>query len=38
METKEQLEAVKSANVSMIQGFYFGKPMPVLEFEKNFWD
>lgn len=36
VETEEQLATLKSTNVSYIQGFYFGKPMPVSEFEKKF--
>lgn len=34
VEQRKQLEALKDMNVEMIQGFYFGKPMPVKEFEK----
>lgn len=36
VETIEQLQTLKSTNVSMIQGFYFGRPMPVSEFEEKF--
>lgn len=36
VETEEQLDTLKETNVSMIQGYYFGKPMPVSEFEDKF--
>ena len=36
VETLEQLQSLKKTNVSMIQGYYFGKPMPVGEYEKKF--
>lgn len=36
VETDEQLKSLKHSNISMIQGFYFGKPMPVCEYEKQF--
>ena len=36
VETKEQLDSLKKTKVSMIQGFYFGKPMPMGEFEEKF--
>lgn len=34
VEQRKQLEVLKDMNVDMIQGFYYGKPMPVKEFEK----
>lgn len=36
VETQEQLEKIVKCRVQMIQGFYFGKPMPVEEFEKKY--
>lgn len=34
VEQRKQLEILKDMNVEMIQGFYYGKPMPAKEFEK----
>ena len=34
IEDRKQLEVLKDMNVKMVQGYYFGKPMPVKEFEK----
>lgn len=34
VEQRKQLEVLKDMNVDMIQGYYYGKPMPVKEFEK----
>lgn len=34
VEQRKQLEALKDMNVKMVQGYYYGKPMPVAEFEK----
>lgn len=34
IEQRKQLDVLKDMNVNMIQGFYYGKPMPVKEFEK----
>lgn len=34
VEDRKQLEVLKDMNVDMIQGYYYGKPMPVKEFEK----
>lgn len=34
VETKEQVEFLKSAGCNIVQGFYFAKPMPVNDFEK----
>ena len=36
VEEEEQLKILKNMNVSMIQGYYFGKPMPICEFEKKY--
>ena len=34
VEQRKQLEVLKDMNVAMVQGYYYGKPMPVKEFEK----
>ncbi len=34
VEQRKQLEVLKDMRVDMIQGYYYGKPMPVKEFEK----
>ena len=34
VEQRKQLEVLKDMHVDMIQGYYYGKPMPVKEFEK----
>ena len=34
VEQRKQLEVLKDMNVDMVQGYYYGKPMPVKEFEK----
>lgn len=36
VEQKKQLEALKDMNVQLIQGYYYGKPMPVQDFEKMY--
>lgn len=36
VEQKKQLEVLKDMNVKLIQGYYYGKPMPVQEFEKMY--
>lgn len=36
VEDKKQLEILKELNINMIQGFYFGKPMRIQEFEAEF--
>lgn len=35
VETKEQAEFMKNLDCTMMQGFYFAKPMPVREFEEK---
>ena len=36
VEDKEQLAILKTMNVNMVQGYYYGKPMPYQEFERAF--
>ena len=36
VETRKQLDTLKEMNVSMIQGYLFGKPVPYTEFERIF--
>lgn len=36
VETKEQIEFLKQYHCDYIQGFYYYKPMPIIEFEKKF--
>lgn len=36
VETKEQYEKLKQMKVEMIQGFYFGKPMMLEDFERKY--
>lgn len=36
VEMKEQLDVLKNTKIQMIQGFYFGKPMPQDAFEKQY--
>lgn len=36
VETEEQLLPLKETKIQMIQGFYFGKPMHIEEFEKRY--
>ena len=36
VETKEQVEFLKSLDCDMFQGYYFAKPMPVEEFESKY--
>ena len=38
VETKEQLELLRSLECDMVQGYYFSKPMPEEEFEKYLRD
>jgi c-di-GMP-related signal transduction protein len=34
IEYKDQVEFLKDAKCDMIQGYYFSKPIPIIEFEK----
>jgi EAL domain-containing protein (putative c-di-GMP-specific phosphodiesterase class I) len=34
VETKEQLEWLKMADCDLVQGFYYAKPMSIVEFRK----
>ncbi|MGV8906426.1 MAG: EAL domain-containing protein [Acetobacterium sp.] len=34
IETKEEADILRAMNCDIIQGYYFGKPMPIQEFEK----
>lgn len=34
VETKEELEMLKSLGCTLIQGYYFSKPISVVDFEK----
>ena len=36
VETDRQKEIVKAMGISMIQGFYYGKPMKIAEFEEKY--
>ena len=36
VEDKDQLDVLKTMNVNMIQGYYYGKPMTCDEFEETF--
>lgn len=36
VETKEQLDELSGSKIQLIQGYYFGKPMKLEEFEKEF--
>lgn len=36
VEEKEQFELLKEIGANLIQGYYFGKPMPAAEFERKF--
>ena len=33
IEQRKQLEMLHRMNIDMVQGFYYGKPMPIKEFE-----
>lgn len=35
VETKEQLDFLKSTRCDMVQGYYFSKPIPIKDFNKN---
>lgn len=36
VETKEEYRAVREMGIELIQGYYFGRPMPPEEFEREF--
>jgi len=36
VEGQEQVDILRELNVHMIQGYFFGKPMPVAEFEERY--
>lgn len=36
VEAKEQVDVLKKTKIHMIQGYYYGKPMPIAEFEKKY--
>jgi len=36
VEGQEQVDILRELNVHMIQGYFFGKPMPVTEFEEKY--
>ena len=36
IETEDQFKVLEGMDVQMIQGFYFGKPMPRADFEEKF--
>ena len=36
VETDQQLDVVQQMNIAMIQGYYFGKPMQIGEFEQKY--
>jgi diguanylate cyclase (GGDEF)-like protein len=38
VEISEQLNTLKKMNVSMIQGYYYGKPMHYEDFQKKYFD
>ncbi len=35
VETKSQLEFLKERGCEMVQGYYFSKPIPAVDFEKK---
>lgn len=37
VETKEQVDFLASIGCDMVQGYYFAKPMPIVEFEKEYF-
>ena len=37
VEQKDQLRYMQELGCTLFQGFYFAKPMPVSQFEKNFF-
>lgn len=36
VEEEQQYTAIKEMGIDLVQGFYFGKPMPVEEFERDY--
>ena len=36
IESREQVDFLTDQECDMIQGYYFAKPMPIEEFEKNY--
>jgi len=36
VETEEQMLALKDMGCEMVQGYYFSKPVPAKDFERNF--
>jgi len=34
VETKEQIDALKSLGCEIVQGYYFSRPVPAKEFEQ----
>lgn len=36
VEADEQVEVLKKTKIHLIQGYYYGKPMPITEFEKKY--
>ena len=36
VEGQEQVDILRELNVHMIQGYFFGKPMPVTDFEEHY--
>jgi len=36
IETKEEVDILRALDCDVIQGYYFGKPLPLDEFEKKF--
>ena len=36
VEKRKQLEVLSTMNISMVQGYYYGKPMTVKEFELTY--
>ena len=37
IETREQVDFLAKQNCDLIQGFYFSKPLPIVEFEQKAW-
>ena len=38
VETEDQVNFLRNANCDIFQGYYFSKPIPVEDFEKNYFD